>query len=72
MQPSSTEGFEGFLHGCSVSVGCCVPVGLSVVPATFNLLLLAAMLMPLDMVPHYCGQNNPNKESYPTGFLKSL
>lgn len=59
------------VRGCSVSTGFCVPVGLSAstVPSTFRLQLLAAILMPLDVVSQYYGHNNPNKELYLFFFL---
>lgn len=59
------------VRGCSVSTGFCVPVGLSasMVPSAFHLQLLAAILMPLDVVSQYYGHNNPNKELFFWFFL---
>lgn len=60
------------VRGCSVSTGFCVPVGLSasMVPSAFHLQLLAAILMPLDVVSQCYGQNNPNKELWVFFFFK--
>lgn len=60
----SVQSSKSFWFICYVPVGCCVPVSLnaSTVSSTFQLLLLAAILIPLDIVSQCNDQNNPNKE----------